>query len=107
MHVDFQNILMFDHFTYAALRVVCPTVNTPVVNPISGETSVKYTHTCFPSTHPYTRTLAELKVDLHSIGKVKKFTCVSFFVDIPSQIANIESKFEYISLIYFKSQIIF
>ena len=70
----------------AALRAACPTVKGLTPNPTSGETLVKSTQACFPPTHPYTIASAGLRVDLLSSGSVRKFTCASFFTDIPARL---------------------
>jgi len=70
--------LMFGH---SAFRVVYHTEKAPTPNPISGKTLIKFTHACFPPTHPYTITSACLSVDLLSIESIKKLTDASFFID--------------------------
>ena len=67
----------------ATFRAACPTIKGPAPNPTSGETLVKSTQSCFPPTHSYTITSADLSVDLLSSGSVRKFTGASFFTDIP------------------------
>lgn len=46
------------------LRASCTTVKPLVFTHTSGETQVKSIQTCFPLTHPYTITFADLSVDL-------------------------------------------
>jgi hypothetical protein len=65
----------------ATLRIVRSTVKSSISVPTSGGTPANSTHTCFPPTHPYTRTFACRSVDLSSCGLVKKFTSASFFIE--------------------------
>jgi hypothetical protein len=50
----------------AALRVVCPTVKSPVVNSTSGDTEVKSTHACFSPAHPYAKISTGLSVRMRT-----------------------------------------
>jgi len=65
----------------AALRDLGYTLTTMILNLISGETPVKSTHACLPSTHSYTRTSLNICVNLPSCGLVKMLTYTFFFID--------------------------
>jgi hypothetical protein len=74
----------------ATLRVVCHIVKVSVLNPISGEILVKFTHACLPPPHPFTIIFAGLTLDRPSCGFVKKLTCAFFFTDILARQKNIK-----------------
>jgi hypothetical protein len=88
-----------------ALRVTCHTVKSSVVNPTSGETSVKSTHACLPPTHRYTKISVDLSVDdLPSSGSIKKFIGASFFTDTHARLKTSKRTSRTKSCLYLKSE---
>jgi hypothetical protein len=95
-------LLIFCHFTWCNFEAVYPTVKFSVVNPTRGENPVKSTYACFPPTQPYTKTSADLNVDLPSSGSVKKFTCASFFTDTHARLKTSKMTSRTRSFLYLK-----
>ncbi|KAJ0872045.1 hypothetical protein HanRHA438_Chr11g0519331 [Helianthus annuus] len=79
-----QALACLSTFFDSAFLAACPATNPFSLKPTRGETPVRSTQACFPLAHPKTSRSAGRRVDLPSIGSVRKFTGASFLDEIPA-----------------------
>lgn len=75
-------IFVLCYFACGDFQSGMPRCETSPFKPKRGETLVRSTQTCFPSTHSKTKMTTDLSVNLPSSGYIKKFTDAFFFMEI-------------------------
>ncbi|KAJ0805554.1 hypothetical protein HanPI659440_Chr02g0079631 [Helianthus annuus] len=79
-----QALACLSTFFDSALLAASPATNPFSLKPTKGETPVRCTQACFLPAQPKTSRSAGRRVDLPSIGSVRKFTGASFLAEIPA-----------------------